>query len=129
MSIQKFIGWRAVAKSCREEPMYRSTWVNIWSFDSIFMVLWCLLFTFTEWYAYSCFIFFVMNLFQCCVMYDFMLNVWSLREEKNEFQLFLILRVPTRSAVKCPQGVHWKVSEFYLRNLRRDTVVLIPVEV
>ena len=64
-----------------------------------------------------------------CWMCDFMLSIWSLREEKNEFQLFLILRVPARSVVKRPQGVRWQESEFYLRKLRRDTVVLIPAEV
>ena len=62
-------------------------------------------------------------------MYDFMLNVWSLREEKNEFQLFLILRVPARSAMKRLQGVRWQESVFYLKKLKRDTIVLIPVEV
>jgi hypothetical protein len=34
----------------------------------------------------------------CCV-YDFMLNVRSQREEKNELQLFLFLRIPARSVV------------------------------
>jgi hypothetical protein len=32
-------------------------------------------------------------------VYDFMLSVSSLREEKNDFQLFLFLRIPTRSAM------------------------------
>ena len=27
------------------------------------------------------------------------------------------------------QGVRWQESEFYLKKLRRDTIVLIPVEV
>jgi hypothetical protein len=60
-----------------------------------------------------------------CWMCDFMVSIWSLREEKNEFQLFLILRVHARSAVKRLQGVCWQEFEFYLRNLRRDTNFLI----
>jgi hypothetical protein len=47
-----------------------------------------------------------------------------MRENMNEFQLFLFLRVPSRSVVNVHKG-----SEFYLRKLRRDAVVLIPAEV
>jgi hypothetical protein len=44
--------------------------------------------------------------------------------------LFLFLReVPARNAVKRLQGVCEKGSEFYLRKLKKDTVVLIPAEV
>ena len=39
------------------------------------------------------------------------------------------VRVPARSAVKRPQGVHWRRFRFYLSKLRRDTVVLISAEV
>jgi hypothetical protein len=55
-----------------------------------------------------------------------------MKEKENEFQLFLFLS--ERSSCKeCSENV-CKVcvnedSEFYLRKIRRDTIVLIPVEV
>jgi hypothetical protein len=36
----------------------------------------------------------------------------------NEFQFFLFLRTPVKSAVEGPQGVHRPGSEFHLRTLR-----------
>ena len=75
---------------------------------------------------------FTVSLFLCyafismlCCVYDFMLNVWSLREKKNEFQLFLFLRISCKECSERPQGVCWRGSKFYLKNLRRDIVVLI----
>jgi hypothetical protein len=39
----------------------------------------------------------------------------------NEFQLFLFLRTPAKSAVEGPQGVRRPGSVFHLRTLRGDS--------
>ena len=64
-----------------------------------------------------------------CYVYDFMLNVWSLREKNNEFQLFLFLRIPCKECSEHMQGVRRRGSKFYLRKIRRDIIVLIQAEV
>ena len=129
MIFQNSKSCRAITESCREEPMYMSTWVNIWSFDSTFMVLWCLLFTFVEWYVYSWFFSLL------CICFNAVLCVWfhvECMKSKREEEWVSIVSLPENSYKECSkhlQGVRWHGSEFYLRKLRRDIVVLILAKV
>ena len=52
-----------------------------------------------------------------CWVYDFMLSVWSLREEKNEFQLILFLRIPTKSVVNVHKVCIDEVLSFISESL------------
>ena len=95
------------------------------------MVLWCFLCIHVEWYAYGCLFSLLCIFFNIVWMYDFILNVWILRERGNEFQLFLILSEKFLQGVQWNrlQGVSWQRLRVYLWKIRRDTIVLIPVEV
>jgi hypothetical protein len=65
----------------------------------------------------------------CMYSLDFMLNVWSSWEEEYEFQLFLFLRTPSKSVVRVRKECIDEILSFISENLRRDTIVLIPIEV
>jgi hypothetical protein len=50
-------------------------------------------------------------------------------QRENEFQLFLFLRTPAKSAVEGPQGVRRPGSGFHLRTLRKDPIVSLQAGV
>ena len=52
-----------------------------------------------------------------------------MREEKNEFQLFLFLRIPTRSAARVCKEYVDQILSFTSEKLRRDIIVVILAEV
>ena len=93
------------------------------------MVLWCLLFTFVEWYVYNWFVSLL------CICFNVVLCVWfhvECMKSKRGEEWVSIVSLSENSCKECserPQGVRWRGSEFYLRKIRRDTIVLIPVEV
>ena len=112
--------------------MYKTTGINITMIWFHFMVLWWLLFTSI---LMVCLQFCLCSLLcicfnaMCVYALYFMLNVWSLWEEKYEFQLFLILRIPARSSVKVRIECIDRVLSFISEKLRRDIVFLITVGV
>ena len=102
------------------------------SFDSKSVCVLWLLEPPVEWYVPGLFIFSVCISFQCFVCVyalEFYVECLNSRQGENEFQLFLFLRTPAKSAVEGPQGVHRPGSVFYLRTLRGDSnCVLIGKE-
>jgi hypothetical protein len=52
-----------------------------------------------------------------------------LREEKYEFQFFLFLIIPAKSAVEVRKECIDDIPSLISENLRRDIVVLIPTRV
>jgi hypothetical protein len=67
------------------------------------MVLWCFLCINAKWYAYGCLFSLLCICFKIGWMYDFMLNVWNLRERERKWVSIVSLpkwEFPARSAVK-----------------------------
>jgi hypothetical protein len=54
----------------------------------------------------------------CVYVLEFYVECLNSGQGENEFQLFLFLRTPAKSAVEGPQGVHRPGYEFHLRTLR-----------
>jgi hypothetical protein len=52
---------------------------------------------------------------------EFYVECLNSGQGENEFQLFLFLRTPAKSAVEGPQGVRRPGYEFHLRTLRGDS--------
>jgi len=70
-----------------------------------------------------------MHLFQFFYMYDFMLNVWSMWAGGYEFQLFLLMRIISRSEMKVQKECVDEVLSFTSEKLKRDIFFLILEEV